>query len=172
MQHYVRIVHLLSRLCGIVAVLLILLSILIVCQMIFVRAVLGQSAIWQTEFVTFALIAATFIGSPYVLLTRGHVNVDLIPLYASQRVRMILAFVASAGALLFCTVLFVQSLFWWHEAYHFGFVTSSMWRARLWIPYSALPVGVGILVLQYVADIWALATGRDLPFGLRPEDRP
>ncbi len=41
--------------------------------MVFVRAVLGQSSIWQTEFVTFSLVAATFIGAPYILLTRGHV---------------------------------------------------------------------------------------------------
>ncbi len=46
-----------------------------------------------------------------------------------------------------------------------------MWRARLWIPYLSLPVGMGLLALQYIADIWALATGRDLPFGLKPEDK-
>lgn len=172
MRQFAKLVALLSRGFGIFAVGLILLSILVVCQMIFVRAVLGQSAIWQTEFVTFALIAATFLGSPYVLLTRGHVNVDLIPLYASHKVRMALAFAASGVALAFCLTLFVTSLEWWLEAFHGGFLTSSMWRARLWIPYLSVPIGTGLLTLQYVADIWALATGRDMPFGLKPEDRP
>ena len=49
--------------------------------MVFVRYVLNQNTIWQTDFVTFSLVAATFIGSPYLLLTRGHVNVDVLPLY-------------------------------------------------------------------------------------------
>ncbi|HVO13803.1 MAG TPA: TRAP transporter small permease subunit, partial [Alphaproteobacteria bacterium] len=85
MSTFVRLIHGLSRLCGVVAVALIALSIVIVCQMVFVRALLGQSVIWQTEFVTFSLIAATFIGAPYVLLTRGHVNVELLPLYLGHR---------------------------------------------------------------------------------------
>jgi len=49
-----------------------------------------------------------------------------------------------------------------------------VWRARLWIPYLAMPTGLGLLVLQYVADLLCLATGRAPPFGIRkgiePED--
>jgi TRAP-type C4-dicarboxylate transport system permease small subunit len=45
-----------------------------------------------------------------------------------------------------------------------------MWRARLWIPYSAMPIGLGILALQYIADIFKLATGREPPFGLKPRE--
>ena len=30
----------------------------------------------------------------------------------------------------------------------------------------ALPVGIGLLSLQYLADILALLTGRDMPFGI------
>ena len=52
--------------------------------MVFVRYVLNQNTIWQTDFVTYSLVAATFIGSPYVLMTRGHVNVDVLPLYLGR----------------------------------------------------------------------------------------
>ncbi len=60
---------------------LIALGVVIVCQMVFVRFVLNDNTIWQTDFVTYSLVAATFIGSPFVLMTRGHVNVDVLPLY-------------------------------------------------------------------------------------------
>ncbi|PJI37689.1 TRAP transporter small permease [Ferrovibrio sp.] len=172
MNRFVSLVRMLSRVSGAVAVLLTLLSIGIVCQMIFQRAVLEQSTIWQTEFVIFALIAATFVGAPYVLLTRGHVNVDLLPLMAGHRTRVAMALVSSVLALAFCATLFWSSIFWWHDAYVTDRLTSSMWRARVWIPYLSLPVGMGLLCLQYIADIWAIATGRDMPFGLKPEDRP
>jgi TRAP-type C4-dicarboxylate transport system permease small subunit len=46
-----------------------------------------------------------------------------------------------------------------------------MWRVRLWIPYSSMPIGLGILTLQYVADIYNLVTGREPPFGINPELR-
>ena len=55
--------------------------------MVFVRYVLNQTTIWQTDFTTWSLVAATFIGSPYLLLNRGHVNVDVLPLHLSPRPR-------------------------------------------------------------------------------------
>lgn len=170
MERFAAFVRMLSRISGAFAILLILISILVVCQMIFQRAVLGQSTIWQTEFVIYALIAATFIGAPYILLTRGHVNVDLLPLLLGHRGRVALALVASCLALAFCAAVFWESLFWWYDAYSTNRLTSSIWRARLWIPYLSVPVGMGLLCLQYLIDIWAIATGRDMPFGLKPED--
>src|SRR2546427_9280275 len=74
-----------SQLCGIVAAALIGLGVLVVCEMVFVRYALNQNTIWQTDFVTWSLVAATFVGSPYVLLTRGHVNVDVLPHYLGDR---------------------------------------------------------------------------------------
>jgi TRAP-type C4-dicarboxylate transport system permease small subunit len=170
MPFSIRLIHGLSRLCGIVAVALIAISVGVVCHMVFVRAVLGLSVTWQTEFVTFSLVAATFIGAPYVLLTRGHVNVELLPLYLGQRARLVLALLASAAALLFCLAVLWHAVPWWWEAYSNGWVTSSVARLELWIPYLSLPVGMAVLALQYLADIYCVATGRDMPFGLPPKD--
>ncbi len=167
MEALVRFVRFLSWLGGVSATLLILAAIVIVCQAIFVRDVLGESAFWQTEFVTFSLIAATFLGAPYVLMTKGHVNVDLVPLLLRPRARFVLALFAASVGLLFCLIVFLSSLDWWYTAFAAGRVTSSMWRARLWIPYLAVPVGMALLCLQYLVDLWALASGRERPFGLK-----
>jgi TRAP-type C4-dicarboxylate transport system permease small subunit len=45
-----------------------------------------------------------------------------------------------------------------------------MWRARLWIPYASMPIGLGVISLQYVAEIIKLVTGREPPFGLTPKE--
>ena len=87
MESFIRGVRLLSRLCGYVAAGLIAASVVVVCQMVLVRYVFNENTIWQTDFVTYSLVAATFIGSPYVLMTRGHVNVDVLPLYLGPRNR-------------------------------------------------------------------------------------
>jgi TRAP-type C4-dicarboxylate transport system permease small subunit len=170
MQQFVNFVKLLSRISGVVSTLLILISIVVVCQMIFQRQVLGQSTIWQTEFVIYSLIAATFVGAPYILMTRGHVNVDLLPLLLGHRGRVFLALLSSVMALVFCLIVLWNSISWWQEAFDTNRLTSTMWRARMWIPFLSVPVGMGLLCLQYIADIWAIATGRDMPFGLKPED--
>jgi TRAP-type C4-dicarboxylate transport system permease small subunit len=50
-------------------------------------------------------------------------------------------------------------------------VSDTMWRARLWIPYSALPIGLGLLTLQCLADLMGLVSGREPPFGITKAHR-
>jgi TRAP-type C4-dicarboxylate transport system permease small subunit len=168
---WVAAVHAASRTLGVAAAGLIVLSVGVICQMVFVRAALGQSSIWQTEFVTFALIASAFIGAPYILLTRGHVAVDVLPLMAAQPTRRWLHLLGSGIALAFCAVFLYAAVPWWWEAYHSGQTTSSIWRARLWIPYAAVPLGLALLCLQFVAEMWLVVTRRQHPFGLSPDER-
>ena len=155
-----------SQLCGIVAAALIALAVVVVCEMVLVRYVLNQHTIWQTDFVTWSLVAATFVGSPYLLLTRGHVNVEVLPLYLGARNRYWLALASILMSLGFCAVMTVLTARFWLEAWDNHWVSDTMWRARLWIPYSSMPIGLGLLSLQYVADIYNLVTGREPPFGI------
>ncbi|HEX9396425.1 MAG TPA: TRAP transporter small permease [Burkholderiales bacterium] len=159
-----------SQLCGVLAAGLIALSVLVVCEMVFVRYVLNQNTIWQTDFVTWSLVAATFVGSPYLLLTRGHVNVDVLPLALGPRPRWWLALASIVMALGFCALMTVLTANFWLQAWENRWVSDTMWRARLWIPYSAMPIGMAILSLQYMADLYCLVSGRELPFGIKPEE--
>ena len=169
MDRFINAVATLSRICGIIAVTLLGSAILVVCQMVVMRYFLGASTIWQTEFVIFSLVGATLIGSPYVLLVKGHVNVDLLPLYLGPRGRFALALLASLGALTFCALLGWTGWKHFHEALTKGWHTETIWALPLWIPYLSLPLGIGLLCLQYVADILALVTGRAAPFGRDPD---
>ena len=166
MQAYVRGMRLLSQLCGFFAAGLIAAGVLVVCHMVFVRYVLNYNTIWQTDFTTYCLIAATFVGSPYVLMTRGHVNVDILPNYSGPRTRYWLAVGAALTTLIFALVLAVLTADFWWEAWTQKWVSDTMWRARLWIPYASMPIGLGLLTLQCAADLVALATGREKPFGI------
>ncbi|HZL31917.1 MAG TPA: TRAP transporter small permease [Pseudolabrys sp.] len=170
MDLFIRAVTRISQLCGIIAAGLIAGGVLIVCQMVFVRYVLNQNTIWQTDFTTYCLVGATFIGSPFVLLTRGHVNVDVLPLYLGQTARYWLALASILMSLSFCLVMTVLTFNFWHEAWEQNWVSDSMWRARLWIPYATMPIGLGLIMLQYVVDLLSLLTGRQPPFGLKPRE--
>jgi len=166
MDYFLKGIRLVSIACGIFAASLIAASVVIVCEMVFVRYVLNQHTIWQTDFVTFSIVAATFIGSPYLLLNRGHVNVDVLPIYLHQKGRYRLALASMVMGVAFCLVMTVLTFNFWHEAFANNWRSESMWRARLWIPYAAMPLGLGMLTIQYVAEIIKLVTGRELPFGL------
>jgi TRAP-type C4-dicarboxylate transport system permease small subunit len=164
MDAFIRAVKLMSQACGIVAAVLTAAAVVVVCHMVFVRYVLNQNTIWQTDFVTYSLVAATFIGAPYVLLTKGHVNVDVVPIYVGPRARYWLAFGSIVISFAFCLVMTVLTFQFWHESWENNWVSDTMWRARLWIPYGSMPIGLGVLTLQYIADFLNLITGREAPF--------
>src|SRR6266581_7162283 len=117
MDTFVRAVRWVSRLCGYFAAALIALGVIVVCQMVFVRYVLNQNTIWQTDLVTWSLVAATFVGSPYVLMSRGHVSVDVLPLYLGARKRYGLALASIVMSLAFCMLMTVLTSRFWLEAW-------------------------------------------------------
>jgi TRAP-type C4-dicarboxylate transport system permease small subunit len=150
---FIRFIHSLSKLCGIISTTLIASAVLVTTQMVIVRYLFKMSTVWQTEYVIFSLSAATFIGAPYVLMKKGHVNVDLIPYYLNQKGKNILAIVAAILALSFLAILFYSSVELTNHAWVKNIKTPTIWSFPMWKVYIFLPIGMGIMILQYLADI-------------------
>jgi TRAP-type C4-dicarboxylate transport system permease small subunit len=162
----------LSRLLGYISALLLITAVLVVCHMVFNRFVMNLQTSWQTEFVTYALLASTFLGAPWVLLSRGHVNVELIPLMLGPRGRLLLAFFAYLVSATLCITLTWFSIQFWLEAWEGGWSSDSMWGPKLWKAYLPMPIGFFAISLQYIADLLCLLTGRAHPFGMEPQTPP
>lgn len=161
-----RLIGWLSQIAGVISALLILASVAITCQMIFIRFVLNGSTIWQTEGVTYMMIAATMLGLPYVQYLRGHVNVDLLPLMLPIAARKALAVLV-----LLLTLAVTGGMLWygyafWHEAWDWGETSNTPWNPKLWVPYIALPIGFALYALQLAADFAAMLMRIEEPFGL------
>lgn len=163
-----RAVGLLSRLSGVAAALLIVASVGVTCQMIWVRFVLNGSTIWQTEGVTYMMICATMLGLPYVQYLRGHVNVDLLPLMLPAGARQGLALIVLGLTLAVVGVMLWHGAHFWFEAWDWGETSNTPWNPKLWVPYLALPLGFGLYALQLAADTWAMLSKIEPPFGLDP----
>jgi TRAP-type C4-dicarboxylate transport system permease small subunit len=144
-----------STVCGVLAALMILVSVMITCQMIWMRFVLNESTIWQTEAVTYLMISATLIGLPYVQLLRGHVNVDLVPMLLPPRLRKALALLVLGLSIAVIAVMAWHGYELFHAAWSRNWRSESVWGVSLWIPYLALPLGLGLFVLQMTADLIA-----------------
>ena len=153
---FIRFIHSLSKICGIISTALIASAVLVTTQMVVVRYALKMSTVWQTEYVIFSLAAATFIGAPYVLMKKGHVNVDLIPYYLNQKGKNILAIVAAILALSFLVILFYSSIELTNHAWVKNIKTPTIWSFPMWKVYIFLPIGMGIMILQYLADILSI----------------
>lgn len=163
---FLRSVAAISTFAGWIAAAMIVVAVVITCQMIFVRFVLNASTYWQTEAVVYLVVSATLIGLPYVQRLRGHVNVDLIPLTLGPRPRFALALLTSGLSIAIVSVMLWHGYEYWHFAWERGWRSDTIWAVRLWIPYLALPLGFGLLLLQLIADLVAVLLGIDKPFSL------
>jgi TRAP-type C4-dicarboxylate transport system permease small subunit len=149
----------LSRIGGIVATFLLVAAMVVISEMIFLRYVFRAPTYWETDFVVFSATAAIFIGAPYVLLRKGHVGVDVIEMLLTDRARRRLRLVGSLLGFVFCAAMLVTCAHFVREAYVGGWKHPSVWAPRLWIPMLSMPVGFGLLCLQYIAEILKLVNG-------------
>lgn len=170
MNGFIRAVTFASRVAGVAGAFLIAIAVLVICDMVVERYIFNLTTIWQIDMVTYCIVGATFVASPYVLMTRGHVNVDVLPLYLGGRARYILALVTMLVAIAFCLSIFTLCTIYWYEAFSQRWLSNTVWRARLWIPYSSMPIGLGLLTLQYLVEFISLVTGRSSPFGLAEKE--
>lgn len=166
---FLRLVAAISTFAGWCSAAMIVAAVCITCQMIFIRFVLNGSTVWQTEAVIYLVVAATLIGLPYVQRLRGHVNVDLVPLALPPKARMAMALVTLSVSILIVGLMLYYGYEYWHFAWDKGWRSDTVWGVRLWIPYLALPVGFGLLLLQLIADLVAVVIGVDKPFGLEDQ---
>ncbi len=163
---FLRAVAAISTVAGWCSAGMIVAAVVITCQMIFIRFVLNGSTVWQTEAVIYLVIAATLVGLPYVQRLRGHVNVDLIPLSLPPRARYAMCLITLSLSISIVCIMLFYGYEYWHFAWDRGWRSDTVWGVRLWIPYLALPIGFGLLLLQLVADLYAVVIGIDKPFGL------
>ncbi|MCQ0989103.1 TRAP transporter small permease subunit [Jiella marina] len=157
MRLYIAAVSAISRGLGVFAAILLFSAVLSVCHMVFVRYVLNQSTIWQTEYTAYAIVAATFLGSPWVLIVRGHVNVDLLQIAAARPVRLIMQLLSAFLSLVFVVLLAYAAWFYFEEAWVNDWTSETVWAVPLWMPALPMVVGTVMLALQYVAEIIRLS---------------
>ncbi|SDL03838.1 TRAP-type C4-dicarboxylate transport system, small permease component [Modicisalibacter muralis] len=150
---YIRCMDNLSRIAAVVAGTLLAIGVLAICHMIFMRYILGESTVWQTEFTIFSITDAMLLGTPYVLMTGGHVAVTALPDVIGGVIRKIMLLIASLVGLGFCIALSYGSWHYLIEAYNLGWTTGTVWNPLLWPALLPVAIGTSLLALQYIAEI-------------------
>ncbi len=149
---FVRAVFRLSTACAAVAAVMLLLAALVITWSIFYRA-MGASTYWEIEFSVYMMVASLFLASPYCLATQGHVGVDLLSHYLPRSMARPLAIVVGLVGLAVCVYLAYAGAELTLHAFARGERTESTWAPLKWPLFLAMPVGLGLTALQYVADL-------------------
>ena len=75
-------------------------------------------------------------------------------------------------ALAFCVLFLYAAMPWWYDDLaHRRRPPPPSGAPALWIPYLSVPVGLALLCLQYIAEVYLVVSRRELPFGLAADDR-
>ena len=152
-KNYYKFCNLMAQVCGAFAVTALLLSILIIVELVFERYFFQRAITWQTELVTMLLVASTFIGSAYVLSEKGHVNMEYLYSFMSEKSITKLKIFTDTLCLIFFSILFYVSLEITLEAFIKNHNTGTIWGPPLWIPYSSMLIGATLMVMSYVAEL-------------------
>ncbi|MFO8045636.1 MAG: TRAP transporter small permease [Halomonas sp.] len=150
---YIRLMDRVSRATAYLAALLFIAGVVVICQMVFTRYLLGMSTSWQTEFTVFSVTGAMLLGSPYVLMTGGHVAITILPDALGGLARKAMRLVAALVGLAFCSALAYAAWIYVWEAWEGGWTTGTVWNPPLWPGLMPMAVGTTLLSLQYVAEI-------------------
>ena len=139
----------------------IVLSSLILTYEVVMRYFLKIATIWEIESAIYLGILATFMGAAYGLKDGAHINIDLVIRALSPRARRGLEIITSSLAVIFCVYVAYKGweLFW--EALSKGWRSESLWGPPLAIPYLFLPLGMTLLSLQFLIQIFGLGRPKE-----------
>lgn len=128
--------------------------ILVLNHMIVIR-LLGEAVVWHLEMSIYLTIGAFFLATPYAVLSKGDVAIDLLSVMLSPRnaeflrVAVLIVMLLTAGYLVWSGI--GRTL----EAMHSNLRSTSLWGPLLWPVYAAMPLGLGLACLQMIAELAA-----------------
>jgi TRAP-type C4-dicarboxylate transport system permease small subunit len=152
MKRFVRVMDRVSIGCAVVAAVLLGFAAVLITWMVLYRA-MGHSTYWEIELSVYMMVASMFLASPYTLKTGGHVSVDLLAHYLPPSARRVLLTALALIGLAICAYLAWSTLQHTLHAFASGERSESAWAPLKWPLLLTMPVGFGLTMMQYLAEL-------------------
>ncbi|MCF3932081.1 TRAP transporter small permease [Acuticoccus sp. M5D2P5] len=109
---------------------------------------------WSLEVNAFFVAYLALMTAADVERRGEHIGITLLPEAAGPFVRSLLSAIIGIVGTVFCGILVWRGYLMAHDAFIYGERVSSAFGTPMWIPYSMLPVGFGVLGLQFFIGIF------------------
>ena len=146
-----------------------------------VRYVLNSNILWALEMTVFLFAWMVLVGASFGVKKHFHIGVDVVINLTPPGLKKTFALISVSCCLVFSISLFIGSWNYW-----LPFITDRAWyetedipmpdilqflatwfnegeqyeRLPLFIPYFALPLGMGIMTFRFLQLAWQIATGK------------
>lgn len=133
---------------------------------VFSRYVLGEPTIWAYDVSLFLFGYIAALGGALAQQNKAHINVDVLYLSVSMRMRSVFNLFTYSLAIFFLSVVLMMAFGKFEEAVEFNYRRQSEWApsmAHFWV---MMMVACGAFILQFTSDIlqdlYFVFTGRTL----------
>lgn len=173
MRVLVRTIERISRACGYVASLLVLVLMWLMVYEVIMRYVFNAPTMWSFDLSTMTMGAIFVLSIAYTLLTDTHVRIDLLHPYFGRHAKPVVDLIGH-GLVMLPLVVWLASRLW--EYFYAGLVSQERTGASAWNPLewpfrAVMFIAAVVWALQIVAEIVKAAlelSGRPLAEPERP----
>lgn len=148
-----RVIGHLNLLCAVLAAALLFGIAAIICFEVLGRAFGASSRLWVIEVSEYALLFITFLGAPYLLQMNRHVVMDLLVNSLERASKRISRLINATIGFLVCAVLTFIGVQVALDQFELGTLEVTVMRPQSWWITSAMPVGTGLMAVQFLDAI-------------------
>ncbi|MCL7929735.1 TRAP transporter small permease subunit [Halomonas llamarensis] len=135
---------------------------------VFARYIFNAPTVWGHELATMFFGALSILAGSYTLRHQQHVRSDVIYRLLPFRVQAFCDVIVFALGILVLAIFFKLAVEFAYRSWLIGeYSNSSIWRPALWPIKSTIPIAVGFLILQCVAEFVRAVVRL---FGMRYDD--
>lgn len=150
---YDKIVDMLTKIVGVIAGTLILLVGFMIVYEIIARGIFNSPTEWVMEISTYCVIIAGFLGMGVAYVGKKHIHVDIILVHLSAKTRCYIEVLTSLAGIYFSWLFTVEAWKMMQFSIEYNNCAPTTLSTPMWIPQSALPVGMFVLFLQIVGTL-------------------
>ena len=152
-----------TKIVAVIAGILILMPALMVFYEVVMRGLFNAPTEWSIELSVYCVLIAGFLGMSVTYAAGKHIHVDIVVGSLSPRTRCFIEVFTTCVGIFFCAVFVMESFDMAILSLEMDNTSPSTLRTPMWIPQMALPIGMGLLLLQFVrtllVDIAKINTG-------------
>jgi TRAP-type C4-dicarboxylate transport system permease small subunit len=157
MQQTIRIIDAINKIVSIVLSLVLAVMSLLIFTQVLTRYVVNVSLTWSEEAARYLMVYSVFLGAALAIRYQKHVAIEILSESINEKKRKILKMIILIICIVFFFMLLVKGIDILH---HVGNQKSPALRIPMTIPYAAIPLGAGLLILNSVAVILEMFSGK------------
>jgi C4-dicarboxylate transporter, DctQ subunit len=121
---------------------------------VFMRYVVNQPQTWTDELAGYLMVLLVMLGVAEVARRGDHIGVDILTQRLGPRGRWLAEIWGTVTVIAVAGAILVSSLEMVEFSYSFGLISEGYVEAPMWIPQSAIPLGMGLLLLAALSRLF------------------